>query len=416
MKKIISLFMSAVILFSMTSCGNKKETEEKKIITITVMAYREYIQLVKTAADNFKKNNEDVNIEIKDIESFQDEKTMIQDWNDYADIVILPGVVSEKLILNYEDSFESMNSYFGDYNDMFDRDRTSSLISQKKLKAIPINMEPVSFYYRKDKLKDLNMEGKDIITWNDILNMHNSSQNISLGVTLKGQMSIYYLLMNQLHRDYLNERLESTLDSDDSLKVINLIRNLEKRGMLKVYENEDEILNGAEKGEIFAFLGTPQYLYKMKDKLDTEIWDIMKVPAFEPGGNRAIIVPGENMFLLSSSKNKELAAKFMKFLSGDKETLLWAMKNLYLMPAYKPIYKNEIFDSEVEDLGGKKIYRFFETIIKNSSSSSYNLKSSNIEKDIENNIYRIIKDDNFKNIIKSIKENIDNLLNENIKK
>ena len=265
MKKIISLFMSAVILFSMTSCGNKKETEEKKIITITVMAYREYIQLVKTAADNFKKNNEDVNIEIKDIESFQDEKTMIQDWNDYADIVILPGVVSEKLILNYEDSFESMNSYFGDYNDMFDRDRTSSLISQKKLKAIPINMEPVSFYYRKDKLKDLNMEGKDIITWNDILNMHNSSQNISLGVTLKGQMSIYYLLMNQLHRDYLNERLESTLDSDDSLKVINLLRDLEKRGMLKVYENEDEILNGAEKGEIFAFLGTPQYLYKMKD-------------------------------------------------------------------------------------------------------------------------------------------------------
>lgn len=413
MKKAISLLITAVILFSMASCGTKNEPKEKEVTTITVMAYREYIQLVNTAAANFQKNNEDVRIEIKDIEDFKDEEKMMENWKDNADIVLLPGVVSENLILNYEDNFESMNSYLGDYSDMFDKNRISPLISQKKLKAIPINMEPVAFYYRKDKLKELNMEDKDIITWNDILNANKGSENISLGVTLKGQMSVYYLLMNQLNCDYVDEKLESTLDSEESLKVINLLRDLNKKGMLKIYENEDELLAGAENGEIFAFLGTPQYLYKMKDKWDKEIWDLMKVPAFEPGGNRAIIVPGENMFLLSSSKNKELAAKFMIFMSGDKDTLLWSMKNLYLMPAYKPIYKNEIFDSGIAELGNKKVYRFFETIIKNSSSSSYNLKSAYIEKDIENNIKSIIENQEFINIIKGIKEKIDNMLNEN---
>ena len=89
------------------------------------------------------------------------------------------------------------------------------------------------------------------------------------------------------------------------------------------------------------------------------------------------------------------------------------MKNLYLMPAYKPIYKNEIFDSGIVELGNKKVYRFFETIIKNSSSSSYNLKSAYIEKDIENNIKSIIENQEFINIIKGIKEKIDNMLNEN---
>lgn len=408
--------MSVMLLFSMTSCGGQNETQEKKITTITVMAYREYIQLVETAAANFQKNNENVNIEIKDMEDFKDEEDMIENWNENTDIVLLPGVISANLVLNYEDKFESMNSYLTDYTDIFDENRISILTSQKKLKAIPINMEPVALYYRKDTLKELNMDEKDIRIWDDILSMSESQGHMPLGVTLKGQMSIYYLLMNQLHCDYVNEQLESTIDSELSLKALNLLRNLEKKGILKIYDNEDALLDGAEKGEIFAFLGTPQYLYKIKDKLDNEIWHLTKAPAFEPGGNRSIIVPGENMFLLSSSDDKEIAAQFMTFMLKDKDTLLWAMNNLYLMPAYKPIYKNEIFDSGVEELGGKKVYRFFESIIKDSIASSYNLKSAYIEKDIEDDINNIITNDELNNTIKGTKEKINKILNESTTK
>jgi len=231
-----------------------------------------------------------------------------------------------------------------------------------------------------------------------------------LGVTFNGDLSIYSLMMNQLNLDYIDEELKSTIDSDESKEILKLLKRFYEEGIIKVYDNNDELLNGANKGEVFSFLARSTDLQILQNQWKENAWEVMKAPSFEPGGNRDMVVYGGNVVLMKTAKQKEIASKFMVYMTTNKEVLLEAMVKLYTMPDYKPIYKNEIFDKEVEYINNKKIYSFYESILKNATPREYNGKYSEIDNYLKENLITIIQYDNLEDILKQKDIEINELL------
>ena len=412
MKKMISYFMIIIFCFSFASCSKEKD-KEKVQGNITIMAYEEYFSLAEIAKEKFKVDNEGIDINIKKLDGKVNDEELKKIMEEQCDIAILPNYTSQRFMLDNSDIFESLNGYGEGYIKDFDKNRLKNVVLQKEVKAIPIDTKPVALIYQKHIIEEMKIDKNEIITWNDLENIGIKLKETgiaALGVTFNGDLSIYSLMMNQLNLDYIDEELKSTINSDESKEILKLLKRFYEEGIIKIYDNNDELLNGANKGEIFSFLARSTDLQILQNQWKENSWEIIKAPGFEPGGNRDMVVYGGNAVLMKASKQKEIASKFMIYMTTNKEVLLEGMDKLYIMPDYKPIYKNEIFDKEVEYINNKKIYSFYESILKNAASREYNGKYSEIDDYLKENLMTIIQYDNLEDILKRKDIEINELL------
>lgn len=412
MKKMISYFMIIVFCFSFASCSKEKD-KEKVQGTITIMAYDEYFSLAEIAKEKFKVDNEGIDINIKKLDGKVNDEELKKIMEEQCDIAILPNYTSQRFMIDNSDIFESLNGYGEGYIKDFDKNRLKNVVLQKEVKAMPIDTKPVALIYQNYIREEMKIDKNEIITWIDLENIGIKLKErgvAALGVTFNGDLSIYSLMMNQLNLDYIDEELKSTINSDESKEILKLLKRFYEEGIIKVYDNNDELLNGANKGEVFSFLARSTDLQILQNQWKENAWEIMKAPSFEPGGNRDMVVYGGNVVLMKTAKQKEIASKFMIYMTTNKEVLLEAMAKLYIMPDYKPIYKNEIFDKEVEYINNKKIYSFYESILKNATPREYNGKYSEIDNYLKENVMTIIQYDNLEDILKQKDIEINELL------
>jgi multiple sugar transport system substrate-binding protein len=125
-------------------------------------------------------------------------------------------------------------------------------------------------------------------------------------------------------------------------------------------DSKDAIINAAKEGKIVSFVADPSYITSlMKSAPEYKgKWGIMKLPAFEPGGNRDVSFGGSSLMINKNSPNTSLAKEFIKFAITDERTQMDALNKYGQFPADTDIYNLVAFNKPIDYFNSKVWYLF----------------------------------------------------------
>jgi ABC-type glycerol-3-phosphate transport system substrate-binding protein len=168
------------------------------------------------------------------------------------------------------------------------------------------------------------------------------------------------LLLRQRGSDYFDADGNVTLDSDDSIELMEWILALrDEHGIAEQAPADDALWAGYREGRSTSWPGADWYAGFFKDNAPelTGLWKARPLPVWEPGGSRTSCHGGTGACIISTSPNVEEAWKFLQYsmLSVEGNVRRYEMTNLF--PPYIPAMDNERLHFADEyfsgmDLGG----------------------------------------------------------------
>lgn len=330
---VISLAIGSIIFFFVGINGREDVKLSGKI---TVLADSGDYEAVVEAAANFKKlhNRVEVNV-VKDESPYNKVSEEIKTAKFKEDIVIIPEENVGDLFKQSDSTFVEISGGLSD----FSPGRLGALTNNKKILGIPWSSEPVLILYRSDIFSSEGINIDNIKTWDDFRAIgknltirigkkflaYNSSEFIKVKEALLSQLRISYVdtVNNTRVSDLINGMVyEGTLYGSDS--TVNLAKN---EGALAII---------AKPEDAFKLMGVPE----LKGK-----WGVMKMPAFEPGGNRDVSLGGKDLLINKNTKNINLSKEFAKYLSSDSSTAYLNLEKHGIFSADYTLYSGEQFSS-----------------------------------------------------------------------
>lgn len=416
MKKIIGVFLSLCLMFSVVSCESiKKENKSSLKGNLKVVTYGIYEQYLRDAGELFKVKNPEVNITIDTIDYRSIDNNMENIFKSKPyDIVTLPYYRVQYYGKKYKGSIKALNKTFGEYSKDFNAERVSSIFVDGEEVAIPLDALPVAMMYRNKDLVDLGINKEDIITWNDLLNIGMKLKEKGkrlFSISMHERSSIYGLLINELGIDYLNKNEEPTLASEKSIKALELIKQLVDNELVYEINNEEDGVKLFKDGKTTFMLTIPTLVNYFKDVEENKKneYRLMKLPSFEPGGNNCVITSGNNLMIVDN-ENSELSEKFISFATMDKDCLLNGINKYTMMPSYKPIYSSTVFDKKLETFNQEPVYGVFEEIVNYSYIRGVIPNFKVVDEYMEKSIKEIIKLKDIKNEIEPFEVKLSELI------
>ncbi|WP_123052687.1 extracellular solute-binding protein [Clostridium sp. JN-1] len=347
-KSLIKLAISLVLIVSLTAaCNNAPQSNSKKKLSgkITILTDQSYEPMLKLAADNFKKENKKVDIDIKvDNNLYNDLELNIKSKDKSIDIAVVEDPYVKYYISKFPGSFLNVTDDVGYYNDKLIKHQVSNLTSKNKVYGFPWSTSPEVIIYRKDIFEKEGISVDDIKTWDDYIE---AGQKVTYDTGKKfltnvesNKSNMYLIMTNQLGTSYFNSDGNLDFNSNKSIKAADMLQKLYSQNILFDLKSRKESISSILNGNSVSMIGDAKYISYLvhnfpsyKDKLE-----IIKIPAFEPGGNRDVSVGGCNLMINSSSENADAAKEFCKFSMSDDHTIIDSMKNYGYFPVFTPAY------------------------------------------------------------------------------
>lgn len=399
LRKTISIILSLILAFiagcqnSNTAVNKPKDELEGKII---VWGNSNSISAIKLSAENFKKLHEKVSIDVVEIrktEFIEKLSLALSLKSDIPDIICISDEDIQLLISRFQDSFEEISNYIK--KDDYLKYKIDNLSLENKLYGIPLNSKPAVIIYRNDILSSLGINTEYIKTYDDFIA---AGQNV---VKLSGKKMIplsidsdttYRMMLNQLGESYFDKDGKPLLNNPKAQRIFGVLKRIYESGMVQEVKSNKDSINLINNGTTAAAIVTPEevnaFIKKMpelKGKLQ-----VMKIPAFEEGGNQSVSLDGDNLMLLSSSKNKKLSIEFAKFAAENKDNIAALMKELGVFPACTKHYDEKWFAKEDEYFQGQKLWRLYSELAEDIYPVSYTKNFNKVTGWIQEAVSKIV--------------------------
>lgn len=402
-----------LIPLTFTSCyiDNRKE---KRILggELNILTCNEYRPYVDKAVEIYKAYHKGVKTSVTT--TTQEGIYEAVSTNKNYDLITFPSTD----MYRYKDSLENIKPYVGDFINDFDKNKLENLKIEDELKGVPIDSRAMAMYYRKDLLNNLGVSELDINTWDKFLELGKKLKE-KMGIKLislnfKGQDSFYTLLINQLLEDFMDNN-DLNLFNDKSLKAFGMVKQLYDLDLINIVNDEELPMKNTLDGDTLCFLGSNAAIYKIDQYITDNGFNgslgVNKIPSFEPGGNRSVVSVMNNIGIVKTSNNKDVAKDFLKVLLIDKDVLVEGINN-NMIPIYKPIYFNDTFDKGIQVLDNDKALRKFEYISRYAYVRNVSKNYALIDNFIDKNIIEIISGDNMNTKLTKYKEDLLRLISE----
>ncbi|MCM8712038.1 ABC transporter substrate-binding protein [Clostridium sp. SYSU_GA19001] len=398
-RKIISIILTVIIVF-ITGCQNANTADNKPkdeiAGKITLWTNRDSINILKLSAENFKKLHTDVDIDIIEVGKTELKEKLslsLSLKSDLPDIVIAEDEEIQFIINRFKDSLEDVGDYIkkGDYLEY----KINNLSFENKLYGIPLNSKTAVMIYRVDVLNSLGINAEYIKTYEDFItagqNVLKSSgkKMIALPADIE---NTYRMLLNQLGQSYFEKDGKPVLNSPKTQRTLGILKKIYESGIVQEVKSTKDYINLIKNGTVAAAVLTPEgvnsfikEIPELKGKLQ-----VMKIPAFEEGGNQAVSLGGDNVLLLNSSQNKKAAIEFSKFTTEDKDNITELIKELGMIPSYIKYYDEKWFGKEEEYFQGQKLWRLYSELAEDIYAVIYTKHFSKVKQSVQEAVAKIV--------------------------
>lgn len=387
--RLLILPLTFFVLFFI-SCDTKHiSSNERKLDEIsgkiTVSVYKSYEDYIKYAAESYRKLHPNVTIVIEVLDEAKIENALKdKNTNSFPDILMAQ---SKKITYYYNlnnEAFKELNSNFS-YKDGFNKNRLEQVNINNKTYAVPIDYRPIMLFYRKDLLESRGIKVEDIRTWSQFYsigkNIYSESNKEVKLLALDQSKNIYKIFLNQLNKGYIDKENKFNLGDIAASRAFDTLNQLYTDNVLDLANNEQEVLNKLKAGKSIFTLASTDFIKALETlpKEGNYKFGVVKLPAFEAGGNRDVQEEPVNFLINNKLQSTKIAEDFIKYATTEKELLMEAMNKYYILPAYNSIYSENIFDNEISVLGGEKAWRDFEGVMKASFNDKYNPEYEHID-------------------------------------
>jgi len=232
--------------------------------------------------------------------------------------------------------------------------------------AFPWDIGPAGVFYRRDLLdkagvpSDPDKLAKLIKTWDDFYaigkKVNNPANKVWWIDTAQGIPYIYYS-----HKNFFDKDMNVAIDNPTTRRVLTIAQKIRNAGMdakASLWTNEwYTMLNEGHVATSIVGCWFGGFLKSWIAKDTGGKWGVIPVPE-QPLQNWG----GSFLGILQTSENPEAAWKFIEYVCADAQAENTIMKTVDYFPAYKPAWKDPMYDQPDPFFGGEKTRRLYANI------------------------------------------------------
>lgn len=414
-RKIVLFLILVIIIILAFFYSQRKNGETNKEILkgkIEIITDEIHRPQLKLAADRFKLLHEKVNVDIKVLKDVDNNVKSILNNSQYdADIITVDDSYVKYVLSENSGKFLEVTNLINPYKSTLLSNKINNNSIKGKVYAVPWDTYPRVLIYRKDIFLSQGIDAEAIKTWSDYIEagrkINKNTGKVFVANTLDDTSDIYLLLANQLGTSYFNKKGELDFQSSNWNRLVEIPNILYKEGLIKDFNSESELIAKAQANEIVSFIGNPVCITDlMKYSEGSGKWAIMKLPAFESGGNRDVSLGGVNLLINKSTSSANLVQEFVKFTLMDDKLQMDLLNYYGRFPVNMNVYNFVDFNKNVSYFNSE-VWNLFAVIETGSLSINYTKDFPKVREITENTLTSYnIKIQDFKTIV----ENIENSL------
>ncbi|MEY8762675.1 MULTISPECIES: ABC transporter substrate-binding protein [Clostridium] len=410
-KVILSLTSVIILIFAASCSKNQSARDDGKALhgNIEVVTDTEHGPQLKLAADKFneihKKSKVDV-IVVKDTDN--NVRSILDNYRYHSDILTVSDSCMKHVLSAYSDKILKMTNSVNSYKNNLLGDKVSNDTMKGSLYALPWDTYPKAIVYRKDIFYQEGVDVNNIKTWSDYIEVGRKIKK-NTGGTFMGNVSdcndnIFLLLANQLGTSYFNESGKLGFKSQKWARVMELAKIFYGEDLIKDFDSKSALIDGLNENKVLSFIADPTYIKLLMNTYpkDNYKWSIMKLPAFEPGGNRDASLGGTNLVINKNTKQANLAQAFINFALTDNKLQLDLLNQYGRFPVYTTAYNFVDFNKRISYFNDR-VWDLFARVEEGSFGINYTKNFPQIRDKISKVLTGInIKNQNLKNIEENI--------------
>lgn len=371
-QKIILIFLVAFLIVFVNLISFAQEEPHK----LTLWGWSQTIAHFKAEVEPFKKaypEYADVKFEFVDLpwlELHTKLLTAIASGVGAPDVTIIEGAFSNKYAGK---GLIDLTEKLAPYRDKVIAGKWGEGLLKGRQYGIPFDCGPAGIYYRADIFEEAGITQLPE-TWDEFREIGRKlSKDGKYMITL--DMVSPNNLVFMFYHGLLVQQGQGMYDKDGNILVSN---DKAVRAAQLVYDmiNKDNIAytkaeirspgwySAVQDGAIICIPGAAWFQYSIQTNttgLEGK-WRVMKMPAFEKGGNRAANIGGSVFAIPSQTKSPELAWKFAEFCALTLEGQMAMYKGAGPFPCLLEAYNDPYFDEPDPYLGGQKVRKMWAEI------------------------------------------------------
>lgn len=310
------------------------------------------------------------------------------------DVIEVTDKGAPSLIDGFSDKFLDVASDSDIKKGMFLNNRINNLSRGNSVYGYPWYVKPVFMLYREDILKSFGIDPDDIKTWDDYASVEDKIKSSGRNLTsIQSLDQIYDVQLNELGISFFNDKGKAQVNDKKIMESNKFIYGILKNDM-GIEVNNDNSLALFQSGNIVSLIATPEtVLYLQKSYPNLSGIKLTRLPAFENGGNDTSYIDGTNFMISNSSKNKEYATEFVKFVTGDIDAV-YNQFNVYgLCSSNVSAYTYPKIHKVNPYVGNIDMYKWYINSAKFFSNVIYNENYNDVRNEVLSNLNANAKTD-----------------------
>ncbi|MRX71484.1 extracellular solute-binding protein [Bacillus lacus] len=387
MKKFLAIFLTLVlaigVLAGCSGSGASSGADGEVTGEITVWGWNVAAEAMELAVPEFKKKYPDVEVKLVDIGRLDlyDKLTvgLAANGAGLPDVILVESDRLDNYKKEFPNGFLNLSEMGYDaYDDKFGPSKMSAVKNEDgEFVAMPWDIGPTGVFYRVDLFEQAGVDPASIETWDDFIEAGKKIKDTTgaqmVPVDVAKDDALFRMMLNQQGAFYYDEEGNIDFTSQEAVNAMTKIQELHQNGLVANVDGWDGTVTATVNGTVATVPFGVWYSGTIMDQakeLEGK-WDVIELPAFEEGGNRAANLGGSDIAIPSASKNKEAAYAFAEFFTTDKNIQVAALKEKGIFPSLLETYEDPYFDEEVPFFNNKPVYRKFADQVKDIPPANY---------------------------------------------
>lgn len=398
-KKVLSLLLVSLLVFSLTACGNKgadssntpdsgtegKTDEKSGKITIWAWDPNFNIAIMNEAKEMYRKDNPNVEIEVVDIAKADLEQKLHTNLasgvkEGLPDIVLIEDYNAQKYLQSYPGSFADLTKEI-DYKD-FAEYKVELMTLDGKVYGVPFDSGVSGMFYRTDYIEQAGYKPEDLedITWDKYIEIGKKVKEktgkamLGFGLDDGGLMRI---IMQSTGQWYFDKDGNVNFANNEAFKqAVKTYKDIYDSGIIKPTSGWNEWVAAFNSGEAASVITGVWIIGSIKaEESQSGKWRVAQAPRLNiSGAGNSSNLGGSSWYVLESSKNKDVAIDFLKKMyAGDEEFYQKILVDRGAVGTFMPAQGGSAYSKEDEFFSGQKVYKDFAEWMKDIPPINYGL-------------------------------------------